>query len=492
MGLLACISVDGLPLQILLNANPGWAGTPVAVTRDEKPQSPILALNACAREKGLTVGMRYANALSIVPNLRARDMSADRIAEARNRIVHTISAFTPDIELCPFDDDALWASADGLRSLFGTEAQWSREVLRSLDAEGFKAAVVVGFTRFGTYAAARSRSRSTVFASREEERALVGRSPVDSLPLPQRTKSTLRRLEIRTIGHFVSLPEGEIVRRFGKDAGVLLKAILSDDPLPVQPLAIAETVPSRRHLDAPLTDLNLLMPHIDELLAVEAARAEAARSVIAGLTLILRTEDGDLTTDLIRPAAPTLMTALLGRLILLRLSARQFSSGVAEIEMHSARSSPSRTQGELFRRGGDSGGNPGRDLPAGARAFAAIRARFGNDAVACAELRDSWLPERSYAWVPIQGPSLPGARPAPRPAPKRLNAVRRILYMPQQGPEGMRTVKDPFVVSGSWWGTEARDIPFHREYSFHSSEQGLFWIYRDRLTGSFFVQGVVD
>ncbi len=482
MGLRGCINVESLPLQILVKANPAWSGTPVAVTREEKPQSPILALNTEAREKGLTVGMRYANALSLVPNLRARAVAADRVAEARERIVQVISSFTPDIELCPFDADALWGSVEGLASLFGSEARWSREVRGSLAAEGFRANVVVGFTRYGTYATARSRAHSVVLASREEERALVRRSPISILPLPQRTRATLRKLEIRTVGQFVSLPEGEIIRRFGKEAGVLWRAILSDDPLPVQAHAISEPVSSQRHLDAPLSDLNLLVPHIHELLEVEAERAEAARSVIAALTLVLRTEDGEVTTDLVRPAAPTLQTALLARLILLRLSARQFSSGVEDIEIHAARTQPSRAQVELFSV-------RGRDLQAGARTFAALRARFGNDAVQYAELHDSYLPERSFSWVSMQRPVLPGRQPA-----QRLTAVRRILFSPRQAPQAQVTgaARDPFVVSGSWWGMEKRDAPYHRAYSFQVCAGGVLWTFLDRLTDTSWVQGAVD
>jgi protein ImuB len=170
MGLRGCISIDSLPLQILLNDNPGWAGTPIALTREERPQSSILALNREAREKGLAVGMKYASALSIVPDLRARAVPADRIAEARAHLVQSLIAFTPDIELCPFDADALWVWVEGLRSLYTTEAAWSQKVRCSLEAEGFQAIIVIGFTRFGTYAIARrTRARSVVFATREQE-----------------------------------------------------------------------------------------------------------------------------------------------------------------------------------------------------------------------------------------------------------------------------------------------------------------------------------
>ena len=486
MGLRGCISIDSLPLQILLNDNPSWVGTPVAVTREEKPQSPILALNREARDSGLAVGMKYASALSIVPDVRARAVPEDRIAGARAHVVQSLIAFTPDIELCPWDADALWVSVEGLRSLYASDAHWSQKVRGALKAEGYTAIVVIGFTRFGTYATARTRSRSMVFASREQEQELMGRSPVDVLPLPQRVKNTLRKLEIRTVRHFVSLPEGESIRRFGKEAGILRRAILSDDPLPIQPVAVSEKVPSGRHLDTPLVDLGMLMPHIDELLAIEAERAEAKRSVIAGLTFILRAEDGEVTTDLIRPAVPTLDAALLGRLIALRLSARQFSSGVEDIEIRSARTHPSRTQEELFPA-------PGRDPQAGARAIAAIRARFGDDSVTYAQLSDSWLPERSFQWVPLKGIALPRP-PAGSGAMRSPTAVRRILNAPRETRQARPDSPNggPLVLSGSWWGTGNGDAPFRREYFFQRSGNGVQWLYVDKLTGTTWVQGAVD
>jgi protein ImuB len=487
MALRGCISIDRLPLQILLKDNPAWEGTPVAVTKEEKPQSPILALNREARQRGLAAGMKYASALSLVPSLRARSVSSDRIAEARDRIVRLLSAFTPDIETCPFDTDVLWVSVDGLRSLFESESRWIGMVRRALAAEGFRANVVVGFTRFGTYAIARSRSSSMAFASRKEECALMSRSSIDILPLSPRIKSTLRKLEIRTVQQFVSLPVGETMQRFGKEAGLLRQAILSDDPLPIQPLAVKEVVPCRRHLDVPLVDLNLLMPHIDKLLAVEAGRAETEREVISGLAVILRTEEGKITTDIIRPAVPTLRTPLLRRLIHLRLSARQFSSGVEDIEIRSARTHQSRGQEELFTL-------RGRNLQEGARAFATIRARFGNDSVTCAHLSGSHLPERSFRWVPLQRPVLPA--PRQETAAKDYPAVvRRILFVPRQTKSSSRkpsAMSEAFVVSGSWWGTAETDAPFLREYHFCASRAGILWLFVDRITDTTWVQGAVD
>jgi protein ImuB len=493
MALRGCISVDSLPLQILLKDHPSWAATPVAVTKEERPQSPILALNRAARERGLTPGMKYASALSLVPGLRAREVKPDRLERARELIVRTLFSFTPDIEPCPFDPDAFWVSVDGLRSLFPSESRWIEMVRSALAAESFQARVVAGFTRFGTYAIARSRPRSWVASSRAEERTVMGRSSIDILPLSSGHKSLLRKLEVRTVQQFVSLPAEQIVRRFGKEAGLLLQLIVSDDPLPIPSATVKERSACRRHFDAPLADAALLLPHLDELLALETQRAEAERAVISGLALILRTEDGEITTDLIRPAVPTNRTQVFSRLVELRLSARQFSSRVEDVEISSARTRPSQVQGELFaaRR---------RDLEAGARAFAAIRARFGNEAVTRACLSDSHLPERSFRWVPVERPVLPAQRvKAPdvdhAPAAPDPAAVRRIFLRPRQIPVGQmaagRTV-GPFTVSGSWWGAPGEDAPYLRDYYFTGSPEGLVWLFVDRRDGSSWVQGEVD
>ncbi|HTZ52066.1 MAG TPA: hypothetical protein VMF68_10425, partial [Spirochaetia bacterium] len=374
------------------------------MTREEKPQSPIVALNGEARDKGLTEGMRYASALSLVPGLRARGVPAERIGKARERIAKLLSRYTPDVEPCPFDQGAFWVSLEGLRSLFGTEERWRSQVSSALELQGFPSAIVSGFTRFGTYvlACAGTGTRGFAtrgFATRDQEWDSLQRSSVNLLPLPHRIRGILRKLEIRTVGQFVRLPAGEMLRRLGTEAGELRAAILSDDPLPIQPLEMKEPVAASRRLDAPRSDTALLLPHIEELVSAEAERAEAQRSVISALVLSLRTEDGEASTDLIRPAAPTRSTSVLMRLIRLRLSERRFASGVERIEVRCAHARPSRAQEELFT-------SRGRDLASGARAFALVRARFGESSVSCARLRSSHLPEDSFQWVPMERPVL--------------------------------------------------------------------------------------
>jgi protein ImuB len=476
MAFRGCINVDRLPLQVLLKKNPGWKGTPVAVTKDERPQSPILSMNREARDRGLSVGMKYAAALSLVPSLKARAVPAASVDAARGRIVKCLSAFTPDIEPCPFDPDASWVSVEGLRSLFTSESRWLDLVRRALLADGFRANVILGFTRFGTYALARSQPRSIVFSSLEEEQEMVGRSPVDILPLSRKTLDLFQLLEIRTVRQFVALPAGETLRRFGKEAGRLHASLLSDDPLPIQAVPLKEKKECRRRLDSPLSALDLLLEQVDDLLSQEVARAAAEGAVISELTLLMRTEEGDLTEEVIRPAIPTLEQALLRRLVQFRLSSRQLTSGVADIELRSLRARPSHRQEELFvaRK---------RDLEAGARAFAAIKARFGNQSVTRAELVDAHHPEKSYRWTPMDRPVLP----SPRPAGGTV-AIRRIFETPRPCAGKGELVAGPFLLSGSWW----EDAACAREYSLRESSAGILWLFVDTRSGITWNQGTVD
>ncbi len=485
MARLGCIDIPRLPLQILLRKNPGWRGMPVAVTKEEKPLSPILSLSRAARDRGLAVGMRYAEALSLVPGLRAGAVSKEKIEAARGDIVKLLSTFTPDIEPCPFDPDAIWVSVEGLRSLFASPSRWILAVRQALQAAGYKAHAVIGFSRFGTYAIARGKSRSRVLATRQAEQLEASGSSIAVLPLSVKTRSALTRLGIRTVRDFISLPDGGSIRRFGKEVAFLRQLILADRVLPIQPVAIPEDIPFSRHLEFPIVDLELLMPHIEELVASEVARADKERTVIAELTLTLRMEEGELATEVIRPATPTLTTSILRRLIHLRLSRLSFSSGIGDIEIRSARVRPSHRQEDLFdlRR---------RDLDSGARAFALICARFGNNSVTSARLCDSYLPERSFTWVPLQRPQAPsGSREIEGPA----RAVRRILCAPMQMPPGRPTLgamAGPFVVSGEWWGDEGEKGPFLRDYYFQGTDAGCLWLFVDRHTNACWMQGVVD
>ncbi len=100
--------------------------------------------------------------------------------------------------------------------------------------------------------------------------------------------------------------------------------------------------------------------------------------------------------------------------------------GIASVALRSSETPVASRQGQLIEE------SARRDLDAGARAFALLRARFGNDAVARAALRDSHLPERGFALEPFDRPTLPAVSrsggasdlgPSDGPAPLRVRGA---------------------------------------------------------------------
>jgi hypothetical protein len=63
--------------------------------------------------------------------------------------------------------------------------------------------------------------------------------------------------------------------------------------------------------------------------------------------------------------------------------------------------------------------------------------------------------------------------------------MKPIPQVPGEGAE-------PFVASGSWWGTGDTDALFLRHYFFRGSHAGILWFFVDKLTDTTWVQGVVD
>ena len=144
-----------------------------------------------------------------------------------------------------------------------------------------------------------------------------------------------------------------------------------------------------------------------------------------------------------------------------------------------------------------------RDLDAGARALARLRAEFGESAVAHARLREGHLPEAGFTWEPIERLRAPQARRVrvrtlvrrmhapplslpPLPASERNDAWLDRGSADDYG----RVVRfvGPYIVSGGWWVTA-----IHREYHFIETAHGdLLWAYYDRRRRKWLLQGTVE
>lgn len=501
----ACAEIPALPLQLLLRRHPEWQRYPGAVVADDAPQSPVLWVNGPARQGGVVPGLRYAAALAILPDLRADVVPEADIARAVDGVADVLRRFSPHVEPSREEPGVFWLDASGLDRLHDSLTGWAEGIRTDLARAGYEAVIAVGFTRFGTYAAARGARGVRVFADTGEERA-AGRSvALHHLHLPPETLVALARLGVRTVNDLLRLPAGGLLERFGPVVERLHRQASGDLWTPLMPLPAVE--PVRRHLvlDAPETDAQRLLFTIKHLLHPMLARLAVRGQALAVLDLRLRLGTGGWSAEVIRPASATLDAVRLADLVRLRLETARVTAGITEIYLGTDGVPATPEQIALL------GERPARDLEAGTRAIDRLRARYGDDVVVCAALRDGHLPEARFGWIPMTQV----AQPRPHRCETR-SLVRRIFERPLPIPAhdavpgepsaaaAPPAVAGPFIISGGWWaapppilrGTSGREDGVretHRTYYFIEGARGeLWWVFYDQLRGRWYLHGQVE
>jgi len=343
---------------------------------------------------------------------------------------------------------------------------------------GYRAVVVVGLTRGGTYVLARSRRRSTVVGSTAEQRAL-DQAPVSLFPLTRRHRRLLEALGLTTLASVLKVPPGELARRLGPELGAALRQLEALTHVPLQSSLPVEPLCRIRRLETPVADRRVLLSLVEAPLESGLAVLVHQAQQMAELRLILVLESRELVSEVLRPAEPTTNYGLILKLLSLRLDQCVLPTPVTELRLAFEAVGIPPVTGDLFDIA------PPRALGRGAEALALIRAQWGNASVVKAVLVDSHIPDQSFRWEPVET-LVPPMPPLARGAD---TAVRRIRW--KQGGEG--------TPSGQRVGPSLRlrvvseRNPLDREYWFlRTRRREVVWVSWDRLSQSSRWEGVVD
>jgi protein ImuB len=439
--------------------------------------------------------MRYATGLSLVPRLRAGVFSPAAITASVEMLRAKLRAFTPGVEASDREPGLFWLDATGVSRRTGSVEAWARAVHAAICALGFQTTVVVGFSRFGVAALARTRRGVVVFADAVAEQAAVRQVPLQDLGLDPAGREDLTKLGIQTIAEFLRLPAAGLYERFGSAFAMLHRQLAGRQWESFQPIHPATPLQESVECDTPEIDATrLLFPLktvIDSLRTVVAARCAA----ITALHLDCGLDDRTHQAVWIRPAAPTLNGRELLDLLRLRLETLSLSAGVTTLTVTVEDTPATAEQLRLFPEA------ERRDLAAANRALARLRATFGEDAVRRVRLREGHLPEARWVWELLDAVVRPQPqtvalrplmrrivlRPSVLPPPPR--AQRDAGWLPA-GPEAGAVVRvvGPDILSGGWWRQE-----IHRDYYFAETARGdLLWLFYDRRRRQWFLHGRVE
>ncbi|MBA2544988.1 MAG: hypothetical protein H0V17_35420 [Deltaproteobacteria bacterium] len=207
---IACLDLPALPLQLVWRREPAWRSHPVVVIDEDRPQGTVLWACERARGAGVLAGQRYAHALGLCVGLRARVVPAEQIEAATVELRAMLHRLSPRVE--PGEPGTLWLDGDGLERIFPDAGErrgeaWGHAIAHAIEAIGLRGAVVVGFSRFATYAIARAmRDGILILQSDADERARASRVPLARLDIDPKLRDALARLGVTSIGEMVRLP----------------------------------------------------------------------------------------------------------------------------------------------------------------------------------------------------------------------------------------------------------------------------------------------
>ena len=486
----ACINIRALPLQLLMRRHPEWRQRPVAVVEQEKPQSPILWVNSAAAGAGIRPGMRYASGLSLDRNLCAGTVSEEEIGAAVRQVHELLADFSPGVEPSEDEPGIFWVDATRLDRLYGSFENWTREMASGFSRLELPASIVVGFSRFGSYAIAKAENRVTVLPSFELEEVCSRKVRLQHLRIAPSLRDRLEKLGIHTVGDFLDLPQGGIARHLGREARTLYRLAAGELSLPLQPRMIPEPLRARTELEEPESNAPRLLFRIKQLLDPLLLAAADRGQKVAVLRLQLLLEDGDRRLEQIQPARPTLKVSALLDLVRLRLESLSLPVRPVELSLEVEGVSAAPRVVSLLQR------NPSRNLEAALRALARVRAEFGPDSVVSARLKSGHLPEARCEWRPLE--KLPAASPRSvslRSLVRRAHARPRPLKRSPLESAGRWWKRSPglgrllgYLISGGWWSREVR-----RDYRFVGTGRGeILWVYYDQKRRRWYSQGRVE
>ncbi|MBS2036791.1 hypothetical protein JST97_17505 [bacterium] len=477
---LACIDIPEFLFQWMVVQQPDWARQPMALVKDERPTALLQEVNGRARECGLRRGMRYGEALSQIPYLRARSLSPALREQITQEMVERLRAFSPQIEACSKNSGVFYAGLNGLEQLYPGWEAWRDQLLRFLEECGYGAQAVVGFSHFGSLAVARHDQPQVILQSELQEEELAREVPLWRLGVPVKLTNALSMLGVTRLGDFLKLSSESLLERFGREAYELHRQARKDHWDPLQNVPEARLWEATLGLDYAESDRVRILFLCEKLLHPLLLQLSRQKRAVKRLHFAFQLQNGDMTRHSLGLSEPSLDQKRLLDLLNLRLESTPLESGVTDLELQLEDSDSPPEQLELFDQ------TSRREIQAANRALDRIRAELGPQAVVQACLQEGHLPAASFRWEPLE--KLTGR---PHPQEKISNKMLRRFYaapQPIAAPKPDQLLNGPYRLSGGWWNRE-----IERDYYFLLTHKGeIDWVFLDQRRQLWFQEGVVD
>ena len=310
----ACLYIPNFAAEALMRSDATLRRErPLAVMDGSPPLVHVVAMNECARQAGIALGMTKLQAAAL-SNLQMRQRSRAQEAAAHRALLDCAYAFSPKVE--DTADDTALLDIDGLERVFGPPTKLAQALAERAASLGVKGNVALAANLEAAIHAARGFAGVTVIAGGKEAQRL-GELPIHVLlqkPLAfgrwslaeariQNAKCKMQnsaelqesfnRWGVRTFRALALLPPVAVAERLGQ-VGVTLQKLARGEGL--RALNVAEpllTFEEAMELEYPVETLEPLAFLLNHMLEQLCARLEARALAANELRLRLELENNE-------------------------------------------------------------------------------------------------------------------------------------------------------------------------------------------------------
>lgn len=408
-------------------------------------------------------------------------------------LVNCACGFSPRVE----ETDARTVIMDvtGLDRLLGPPERMAQAMARRAAELGMRVNIAVASNPDAAALAARGFSGITLLAAGEEAQKL-GALPIGILAAPPDIEETLYCWGIRTLRELAALPEAGLAERLGPEGVRLHKLARGAADRALAPAILEIGFAESLELEHPVAMIEPLLFLLARLLGDLLPQLRVKGLATNELRLRLKLEDQSEHARVLRLPFPMRSQKTFLKLVQLDLESHPPRAPVAAMSIEAVAVDPRIVQHGLFL--------PATPEPEKLElTLGRIAKLVGAEKVGTAQLLDSHRPggfrmkrfgevgiRRKFAANSGDGPwlALRVFRP-PRHAKVELieGRPRRIAARGLRGT--VASLAGPWRSSGEWWDAGAWT---HDEWDVALDDGSLYRIYRDRLSGEWFVEGSYD
>jgi protein ImuB len=274
------LAIDRLRRQSQRHADPR-ADQPFVLTGTVKNARRLTAVNDAAARFGLRVGMSFADACAIHPELECAEADPDADERFLKQLGEWCEIYTPLVGLDP--PDGLLFDITGVTHLFGGEDAFARDFAPRLARIGLNARIGMADTVGAAWAAARF-GKTTIVAPGQTSEAMAP-LPLSALRLAPEIRDGLRQLGLKTVSDLMTRPRAPLAARFGQGPIRRLDQMLGREEetitplMPVPALSVEQIFPEPLQRDE---DLLAVLAQLEaRLCSMLEKRGEGARQMTA-------------------------------------------------------------------------------------------------------------------------------------------------------------------------------------------------------------------